>query len=123
MAKLVEIDDNVKFSSQLEEDVGPIVFVNKFSVKPEDFDKFLKAWEADAKYFKSQPGFISAQLHEGIGASGTFINYAIWESTAQFKKAVYNTDFDTLLSNYPASTTVSPHIFKKVAVPGICVGE
>ena len=54
MAKLVEIDDNVKFSSQLEEDVGPIVFVNKFSVKSEDFDKFLKAWEADAKYFKSQ---------------------------------------------------------------------
>ena len=95
MAKLVEIDDNVKFSSQLEEDVGPIVFVNKFNVKPEDFDKFLEAWEADAKYFKSQPGFISAQLHKGIGASGIFINYAIWESTAQFKKAVYNTDFDT----------------------------
>ena len=123
LTKLVEIDDNVKFSSQLEEDVGPIVFVNKFSVKPEDFDKFLKAWEADAKYFKSQPGFISAQLHKGIGTSGTFINYAIWESTAQFKKAVYYTDFDTLLSNYPASIIVSPHIFKKVAVPGICVGE
>jgi heme-degrading monooxygenase HmoA len=120
---IVEIDDNAKFSSQLEEDVGPIVFVNKFSVKPEDFDNFLKAWEADAKYFKSQPGFISAQLHKGIGASGTFINYAIWESTAQFKKAVYSTDFDTLLSNYPARTIVSPHIFKKVAVPGICVGE
>jgi len=38
MAKLVEIDDNVKFSSKLEEYVGPIVFVNKFSVKPEDFE-------------------------------------------------------------------------------------
>lgn len=37
MAKLVEMDDNVKFSSQLEEDVGPIVFVNKFAVKPEFF--------------------------------------------------------------------------------------
>ena len=46
MAKLVEMDDNVKFSSQLEEDVGPIVFVNKFTVNPEDFDEFLKAWEA-----------------------------------------------------------------------------
>ncbi len=92
-------------------------------MKPEDFDKFLKDWETDAKYFKSQPGFISAQLHKGIGASGTCIIYAIWESTAQFKKAVYNTDFDTLLSNYPAGTIVSPHIFKKVAVPGICIGE
>jgi len=53
MAKLVEMDDNVKFSSQLEEDVGPIVFVNKFTVNPEDFDEFLKAWKADATYFKS----------------------------------------------------------------------
>jgi heme-degrading monooxygenase HmoA len=121
MAKLVEMDANIKFSSQLEEDVGPIVFVNKFTVNPEDFDEFLKAWEADATYFKSQPGLISSQLHKGIGASGTFINYAIWESTSQFKKAVNNTDFQTRLSNYPASTVISPHIFKKVSVRGICV--
>jgi heme-degrading monooxygenase HmoA len=121
MAKIVEMDDNVKFSSQLEEDVGPIVFVNKFTVNPEDFDEFLKAWEADATYFKSQPGLISTQLHKGIGASGTFVNYAIWESTSQFKRAVNNTDFQTRLSNYPAGTIISPHIFKKVAVPGICV--
>jgi heme-degrading monooxygenase HmoA len=120
MAKLVEMDENFTFSSQLEEDVGPIVFVNKFTVNPEDFDEFLKAWKADAAYFKSQPGLISTQLHKGIGASGTFINYAVWESTAQFKKAVYNTDFQTRLSNYPVSTIISPHIFKKVAVPGIC---
>ena len=53
---------------------------------------------------------ISTQLHKGIGASGTFINYAIWESTSQFKKAVNNTDFQTRLSNYPASTVISPHI-------------
>jgi hypothetical protein len=31
-------------------------FVNKFTVKSEDADEFLKAWEADATYFKSQPG-------------------------------------------------------------------
>ena len=42
MAKMVEMDYNVKFSSQLEEDVGPIVFVNKFTVNREDFDEFLK---------------------------------------------------------------------------------
>ncbi len=121
MAKFIEMDDHVKLSSQLEEDVGPIVFVNKFTVNSEDVDEFLKAWEADATYFKSQPGLISAQLHKGIGGSGIFINYAIWESTAQLKRAVNNTDFQTRLSKYPASTTISPHIFKKVAVPGICV--
>jgi hypothetical protein len=34
MAKFIEMDDNVKFLSQLEEDAGPIVFVNKFTVNP-----------------------------------------------------------------------------------------
>jgi quinol monooxygenase YgiN len=98
MAKFVEMDDYVKFLSQLEQDVGPIVFVNKFTVNPEEIDEFLKAWEADATYFKSQPGLISAQLHKGIGGSGTFINYAVWESVAQLKKAVNNTDLQTRLS-------------------------
>jgi quinol monooxygenase YgiN len=121
MAKFVEMDDYVKFSSQLEQDVGPIVFVNKFTVNPEEIDEFLKAWEADATYFKSQPGLISAQLYKGIGGSGTFINYAVWESVAQLKKAVNNTDLQTRLLKYPASTAISPYIFKKVAVPGICV--
>jgi len=121
MAKFIEMDDHVKFLSQLEENVGPIVFVNKVTVNPEDVDEFLKVWESDAAYFKSQPGLISAQLHKGIGGSGTFINYAVWESTAQLKKAVNNTDLQTRLSKYPTSTTISPHIFKKVAVPGICV--
>jgi quinol monooxygenase YgiN len=64
-------------------------------VNPEDVDEFLKAWQADATYFKSQPGLISAQLHKGIGGSGTFINYAVWESTAQLKKAVNNTNLQT----------------------------
>jgi len=76
MAKFIEMYGYVKFLSQLEEDAGPIVFVNKFSMNPKDADEF-KAWEADAIYFKSQPGLISAQLHKGIGGSGTFINYAV----------------------------------------------
>ena len=83
-------------------------------------DDFLRAWEADATYFKNQPGLISTQLHKGIGASGTFINYAIWESTAQFKKAVYNTDLQTRLSIILLVQTYL-HI-SSVAVPGICVG-
>jgi hypothetical protein len=32
---------------------------------------------AEAEKFKEQPGFISTQLHKGIGRSGIFVNYAI----------------------------------------------
>jgi quinol monooxygenase YgiN len=121
MAKFVETDEHVKLSEQLEENVSPIILINRFNVKPEETDQFLKAWEKDATYFKSQPGFISTQLHRGIGGNGLFVNYAVWESTALFKKALSNIDIQELLSDYRASAGVSPHLFKKIAVPGICV--
>lgn len=55
-------------------------------MKLEETDQFLKAWTDDAAYFKRQPGFISAQLHRGIGGSGVFVNYAVWESGIHLKK-------------------------------------
>jgi quinol monooxygenase YgiN len=122
MATFSEMDEKeVTLSEQLEENVSPVILINKFNVNPEEADQLLKAWADDAAYFKSQPGFISAQLHRGIGGSGVFVNYAIWESTTHLKKALNNIDIQTRLSEYPASTVVSPHLFKKVAVPGICV--
>lgn len=68
-----------------------------------------------------QPGHISAQLHRGIGGSNTFINYAIWESTEHVKKAADNANLQGHTSNYPANTVISIHLFKKIAIPGICV--
>jgi heme-degrading monooxygenase HmoA len=110
----------------MEENVSPIILINKFNVKPEDIDQLLKAWAADAAYFKQQPGFISTQLHRGIGDSSisgscVFINYAVWKSTAHFKLA-FKPKFKSKLGDYPDSTTAtSPHLFKKIAVAGIYV--
>jgi len=120
MVKFYEMDEKVTLAKQLEENVIPVILINKFNVKPEEADQFLKAWADDAAYFKSQPGFISAQLHRGIGESGVFVNYAVWESSMHLKKALNNVDLEAILSKYPPSTVVSPHIFKKVSVPRIC---
>ena len=57
MVKIIEMDENVTLKSQLEEDVGPVIVVNKFTVKPEDVDEFLKVFEDTTKKFKQQPGF------------------------------------------------------------------
>lgn len=73
MAKLVEMDERVTIFKQMEENVGPVILINKFSVNPEEFDLFLKGWANEAEKFKEQPGFISTQLHQGIGGSGTFV--------------------------------------------------
>jgi quinol monooxygenase YgiN len=124
MAKLVEMDERASIFAQMEENVGPVILINKFSVDPEEFDLFLKGWAAEAEKFKEQPGFISTQLHKGIGGSGIFINYAVWESVEHFKRAVNKVmDSQDIMSAYPPSTVASPHLFKKVAVPGISVGE
>jgi heme-degrading monooxygenase HmoA len=122
MLKPIEMDENVTLAAQLEEDNGrAVILINKFNVKPEDVDNLLSAWAADAAYLKQKPGFISTQLHRGIGGSCVFINYAVWESVRHFKQATSDPAFRSALARYPDSTVASPHLFRKVAVPGICV--
>jgi quinol monooxygenase YgiN len=118
MAKLVEMDERASIFAQMDkgENVkGSVILINKFSVAPKEIDQFLKRWETEAEKFKQQPGYISTQLHRGIGESGTFINYAVWESVSHFKKAVSNViDPQDPVSAFPPSTMVSPHLFKKL---------
>jgi heme-degrading monooxygenase HmoA len=121
MVKIVEMDDNVTLKAQLEEDVGPFNLLNKFTVKPEDVNQFLKVFTDTSKMFKQQPGFISAQLHRGIGGSSTFFNYVVWESAEYFKQAFNSPEFRSSMADVLPNTVMSPHLFKKVTVPGICV--
>lgn len=121
MVKMVEMDETVTLQQQMQQDVSPVILINKFSVKPEDVDSFLAAWATDAAFFKGQPGFISTQLHRGIGGSCVFINYAVWESVAHFRQALSQPEFHEALKNYPPSAVGAPHLFEKIAVPNICV--
>lgn len=91
-------------------------------VSPEQIDQFLDACKQDASQFKQEPGLVSVQLHRGIGKSGVFINYVVWESLRHYKDAFNKVVGENMqsLSKYPDSMIVSPHLFKKVAVPGIC---
>jgi heme-degrading monooxygenase HmoA len=121
MVKFGEIDKNVTFKKQLEEETGPFVLINSYSIDPKEVDEFLKAFAAVSEAFKRLPGFISAQLHRGIGGSGTFVNYAVWESMAEFRKTFSDDEVKASLTKFPPSTVAYPHLFAKVAVPGICV--
>ena len=122
MTKVVEMDESVSIFSQMNEDAGPVILINKFNVNPSESDEFVKAWAEEAENFKGQAGFISTQLHRGIGGSRIFINYAVWESAAQFKNAVNKVmNPNDRMSKYPPGTIASPDLFKKVAVAGVCV--
>jgi quinol monooxygenase YgiN len=119
--KIVEMDKRITIEKQLDEDAGPIVMMNLFNVDPKEVDEFLKIFAKTTETFKQQPGFISAQLHRGIGESTAFVNYVIWESSAHFKQAFNRPEFRSNIANVLPNTTMAPHLFKKVAVPGICV--
>lgn len=122
MRERKEMDANVTLREQVaSSEQGPLVLVNIFTVDPAEADQLLSAWADDAAYFKRQPGFISAQLHRGIAGSAAFLNYAVWQDLATFRAAFTNPDFQAKLAGYPPSTTASPHLFRKLAVPNICV--
>ena len=83
------MDATTPLAKQLQDPYGgSIVLINKFTVALEDRDALVAAWADDAAYFKQQPGFISAQLHRGIGESPVFLNYAVWDSVDEVQNSV-----------------------------------
>jgi heme-degrading monooxygenase HmoA len=121
MSPLRPLDPTFPLDRQLAIEAGPLVLVNVFTLDKAEEQSFLEAWRTDAVFMKQQPGFISTQLHRAIGESPTYLNYAVWESTAHFRSAFTNPQFRVRLSGYPHSAVASPHLFQKVAVPGVCV--
>jgi heme-degrading monooxygenase HmoA len=122
MPQLRPLDPSFPIERQLATDAAPVVLVNVFTLDKADEQTFLQIWQDDAAFMKQQPGFISTQLHRAIGESPTYLNYAVWESTAHFRAAFAHPEFKAKLTAYPSSAIASPHLFQKVAVPGICVG-
>jgi quinol monooxygenase YgiN len=119
--RLTQMDEQVPFQKQLEQDTGPVVLINTFNVAPGDVPALLDAWADDAAWMKRQPGYIHAQLHRGIAGSTTIVNVAVWESARALGQALGSPEFQARIAHYPDSTTTSPHVFQRVAVPGICV--
>ena len=124
MLKFEEVDSRVGLEGQLADDRDEaIVLMILFTVDPNDVEAFEAAWAEDAAFTKAQPGFISAQLHRGLGGSSTFLDLAVFESAAALGAMTRLPEFGRLRGVYPDGTTARLHLFRRVAVPGICVGE
>ena len=121
MASMRPLDPAFPIERQIAIEASSVVLVNVFTLDKADEQIFLQAWQDDAQFMKRQPGFISAQLHRALGESPTYFNYAVWESTADFRSAFMHPEFRAKMSAYPSSAVASPHLFQKVAVSGVCV--
>ena len=122
MLQLQPLDPQMPIFRQLGSEDAPAILVNVFHVAEADVSDLLIAWEQDANWMKRQPGFMSTQLHQGIGGSTTFLNYAVWESVAHFRAAFNHPEFKSALEKYPPSAVASPLLFKRLSVPNLCVG-
>lgn len=121
MIHIRPLDPAFPIDRQVALDANAVVLVNVFTLDKADEQAFLAVWQDDAVFMKRQPGFISTQLHRALGDSPTYLNYAIWDSTAAFRAAFMHPQFRAKVSAYPSSSVASPHLFQKVAVPGICL--
>jgi heme-degrading monooxygenase HmoA len=122
MLQLQPLDTKVPIFRQLQADQGPVVLLNIFQVLEKDIPHLLAAWTADGEWMKRQPGFISAQLHQGIAGSTVLMNYAVWESVAHFRAAFNHPNFKQALAQYPSSAVASPHLFTRLSVDNLCAG-
>src|SRR5262249_27818000 len=111
MPQMRPLDPAFPIERQIAVDATPVVFVNVFTLDQADEPVFLRVWQDDAAFMKRQPGFISTQLHRAVGESPTYLNYAVWQSTADFRAAFMHPEFRAKLSAYPSSAVASPHLF------------
>lgn len=119
--KVDHLDPSTPLMSQFQEKTGPITLINTISVPRELMAEFMVAFQEDASYMKSSPGFISAQLHRGTADSQLLVNVAVWESTEALFAAFSNPEFQAKASQYPDGIVAYPHVFEKIAVDGVCV--
>jgi quinol monooxygenase YgiN len=112
--RMTEASPHVPFAAQLAHAATPVVLINTFHVDPADTAAFRAAWAEDRRTMQGQPGFIRAQLHEGLGGSGVFVNVATWETTAHLGAAVQQLRQQPRRQAYPPSTVASPHLFEAV---------
>jgi heme-degrading monooxygenase HmoA len=123
MLKHVEMDVRQTLAAQFQDlSDDPVILINLFDVDPKDAELFKRAWAEDAAFFKRQPGYISAQLHHGIGNSSMWLNYAVFESARAFGETTRQPEFKPLRGIYPDSATAHPNLFRRVRIPGICTG-
>jgi heme-degrading monooxygenase HmoA len=120
MFTFADLDESTPFLQQLQETTGEIVLINTFLVPDGTVDQAIQAWHDDAGFMQAQPGFVSAQLHRGVGSSRLLTNTTVWESTEALRNVLSSPEFAEKSKSYPEGMVVYPQICRKVAVEGVC---
>jgi hypothetical protein len=105
----------------MDSQVGPVILINKFNVKEEQVQEFLEAWQMMLSTLNNNQGsFLHSFIVELVEAA-CFSTTPFGNQNERLKRAFNTPEVKFRLDRYPSTVVASPHLFKKVAVPGICV--
>ncbi|MFI8442133.1 antibiotic biosynthesis monooxygenase family protein [Streptomyces rochei] len=123
MIETKDLDSSAPFLAQLQgpDDGQPVTLVNTFLAPEGRTEKVIDVWRQDSLIMKTQPGFVSAQLYQGLGDSRLLTNVAVWESLSQLRDAFLTAEFQSTLTLYPDGSISHPVVMRTLAVPGVCV--
>ncbi len=91
-----------------------VTLVNRFHVHSGDIDAFTSIWTAIAKYMEKQDGFVSTRFSRSLDDPTDFVNVAIWDDEASFRKALAREEFRLLSQPIAKLATSAPELFETV---------
>jgi heme-degrading monooxygenase HmoA len=101
--------------------MGKVVLINRFNVPAGRDEEFLSLWREVNRHMRSQPGYLSHQLHRAIADTdaGRYVNVATWES-AEALQAAHQSERFRALTSQPAFRDFpnSPATYEVVADSG-----
>lgn len=116
MAQIQSLDPHTPMFAQFNERTGPIVLANTFFVPKQGTEAFLALFRRQAEFMKTQPGFVSLQMHKGTADSQLLINIAVWESTEALATAFGRPEFQRMAAQASDDIVSYPHIFEQIDV-------
>ena len=91
MLTFADLDPSVTLQEQFADNQDePIVLMILFTVDLADAEAFQRAWAKDAAFCKAQPGFIAAQLHQGLRGSSFWLDYAVLRTWRRWRRLISN---------------------------------
>jgi quinol monooxygenase YgiN len=127
MSSYEDVDLAMSFEDQIGSDhKGSVIMVSTYSFESrDDLDGFIAIWSEMADFMRAQPGFVSAQVHRGIGGANVLMNYATWESLEAYRTANAaehsRAGADELRSRMPENRVIRPVLLERISIPNLCV--
>ena len=92
----------------------PVTLVNRFHVHCGTTDTFTRIWIDIAAFMERQSGFVSTRFSRSLEEPTRFVNVAVWEDEASFRKALATEEFRRLAQPLAGLATSAPELFESV---------